>query len=222
MSPGDGARRGGHSPWLWVSVGLAAIAVGLLVWAIVTRSDLNTANSEVKDLQTQVDEGQKAGSTAAAAYQSAYQDLEQDLGATNADLEATKQDLDKAEQEGAQAAEDAAAAEKAAAQASDDAEKAKAQAEQAQAEVKAAESRTTVVRDCAGAYASAFSSVLKSDDPRGAASALGQDLQDITGQKRLSGCRNFPFKELYPSHSCSATQLHPFALDADQIYYPRD
>jgi hypothetical protein len=50
------ARRH-RSPWIWVSVGLALAAVGLLIWGLAGRSDLRAAQRQRLDqLHTQVDQ----------------------------------------------------------------------------------------------------------------------------------------------------------------------
>ena len=61
----DGAapEKKHRNPWVWVSVGLAVVAVGLLIWALKTNSDLNSTQEDVDDLQSQVDQGQETGST---------------------------------------------------------------------------------------------------------------------------------------------------------------
>lgn len=49
-----GKRR---SPWIWVSVGLAVAAIGLLIWGLAGRSDLRAAHRQQIDrLDAQVDQ----------------------------------------------------------------------------------------------------------------------------------------------------------------------
>ena len=82
---------------------LAVVAVGLLVWGLKTQSDLDDANQQVKDLQAQINKGKTAGGAAAVSFKAVYDDLEKQLGATNADLASTQQDLQGAEQDAAKA-----------------------------------------------------------------------------------------------------------------------
>jgi chromosome segregation ATPase len=179
----------GRNPWIWVSVVLAVVAVGLLVWGLTKQSDLDDANAKVKNLESQVSKGKVTGGAAAVSFGAAYDDREQQLGTTNADLAATQQDLQTAEQAEAKAQQDAAAAKQKASQAGNATDKATAEAEQAKAEAKAAESQAAIVTDCAKAYTGALASLLQSDDPEGAASTAKQDLQGIadTCSKALKG-----------------------------------
>lgn len=43
-----------RSPWIWVSVGLAVVAVGALVWVFLTRSDLNDTQSKLDSTQQEL------------------------------------------------------------------------------------------------------------------------------------------------------------------------
>ena len=159
-------RRDGR----WLAVGLG----------LNTRSDLDSAQQQVKDLEAQISHGTEAGSAAAASYQAAYKDLEQELGTVSADLTATQQDLKAAEQAASKADQDAAAAKQQAAQATTTTEKANAQADQAKAEAQAAESRTKIATDCANAYLTAVGSLLQSQNPDEQATAAKKDLQSIS------------------------------------------
>jgi hypothetical protein len=178
-----------RNPWVWISVALAVIAVGLLVWGLKTQSDLDDANQEVKDLQAQISKGTAAGGAAAVSFKAAYDDLEKQLGVTNADLASTQQDLQSAEQGAAKAEEDAAAAKQKASQAGSATDKANAEAEQAKAEAKAAESPTMIVTDCAKTYLTALGSLVQSDNPSEEAATVKKDLQSIsdTCKKALEG-----------------------------------
>src|SRR3954451_13458673 len=82
-----------RSPWLWVSVALAVIAVGLLVWGLKTQSDLDSARSDVDRLQAQVDQSAQDGGAARAAITSVIGALAAQIGATNADLAAAEQQI---------------------------------------------------------------------------------------------------------------------------------
>src|SRR3954468_7791646 len=69
-----------RNPWIWISAGLTIAAVGLLVWALSTRSDLDSTNQELDSTQQELDSTQ------------------QQLGSTKEELTSTKQDLDSATQ----------------------------------------------------------------------------------------------------------------------------
>ena len=170
-----------RNPWIWVSLLLAVIAAGLLVWGLNTRSDLDAAQQEVDDLQAQIDQGKKAGGAAAASYQAAYDDLQKQLGTTSADLSATEQDLEEAEQAAARAEQQATDAEQQAADATNATDKANAEAAKAKADAQAAESRTAIVTGCANAYVTALGSLVQSDEPKHQAAAARQDLETIAG-----------------------------------------
>jgi chromosome segregation ATPase len=165
-------RRLRRNPWFWTSVVLAALLVGALVWGLNLRSDLDAA-------QAQIDAGKAAGSTTAESYKKAYEDLEQELGTTQADLAESEQAVKDAEQAAAKAEEDAAAAKQQADQAQSQTEKANAEADQAQAELEAAESSAAVAKECANAYVTAVGSLLQSADPAAQAEAAKQELQGI-------------------------------------------
>ena len=185
-SPSTEHRR---NPWIWISVALAVVAVGLLVWGLKTQSDLDDANQQVKDLQSQITKGKTAGGAAAVSFKAAYDDLREAAGATSADLAGAQQDLQAAEQAAARADQDAAAAKQKASQAGNSTDKANAEAEQAKAEAKAAESQTAIVTDCAKTYLTAVGSVVQSDNPSDEAAAVKHELQSITDtcKKALEG-----------------------------------
>jgi chromosome segregation ATPase len=178
-----------RNPWIWISVALAVIAIGLLVSGLKTQSDLDDANQQVKDLQAQISKGKTAGGAAAVSFKAAYDDLEKQLGATNADLASTQQDLQAAEQDAAKAQQDAAAAKQKASQSGNATDKANAEAEQAKAEAKAAESQTAIVTDCANTYLTALGSLVQSDNPSKEAATVKKELQSIsnTCKKALEG-----------------------------------
>jgi Skp family chaperone for outer membrane proteins len=165
-------RRLRRNPWFWTSIVLLALLVGALVWGLGLRSDLDAA-------QAQIDEAKAAGSTTAESYQAAYEDLEQELGTTQADLAESEQAVEDAEQAAADAEKDAAAAKQQAEQAQTETDKANAEADQAQAELEAAQSRASVAKECANAYVTAVGSLLQSDDPSAQAAAAKQELGGI-------------------------------------------
>jgi chromosome segregation ATPase len=143
------AEKKKRNPWKWTTIAVAVIAVGFLVWAVSTQSDLD-------DLQGKMEQGEAADSAIVAAAQDLYDDLSDQLGATSDDLAETEDDLASAEQAAAKAEADAADAGKQAAEAASSGAKAEAEAEQAKAEAEAAASRGAVAADCAKAYVAAF------------------------------------------------------------------
>ena len=169
-----------RNPWIWVSLVLGVVAVGLLVWALSTQSDLNDSQKEADELQSQADEGKKTGSAVLTAGKAAYDDQAEELGATDEDLDATEKELEDAEKKAAKAEQDAAAAEQDAAQADSEAEKAQAETEKAEAEAEAADSKATVVADCAKAYISALGMLFEGDSVSAQAEVVKQQLESIT------------------------------------------
>jgi chromosome segregation ATPase len=182
-SPQDEAPAGGQAPkkkrnhWIWISAVLAVAAIGLLVWALQTRSDLNSANDKNADLQAQVNQGQETGSDVLAAAKTLINDLAAQLGATNEDLADTQQKLDDAQAAEAQAQKDADAAKQKAEQADNATDKAKAEADQAKAETEAVQSKAAIAADCAKAYVSAFGTLFEGGDQ---AATVRDQLQGIT------------------------------------------
>lgn len=170
-----------RNPWIWVCGGLALVAAGLLIWALTIRSDLDSTEQEVDDLQSQVEQGQESGSDLVTAAKSVYDDLAQQFGATSDDLADTQQQLDDAEQVAEEAEQAAAAAEQDAAEADNETDKAKAEAEQAKAEAEAAESKAGIAADCAKAYVSAFGALFEGESVSAHAPAVREELKQITG-----------------------------------------
>ncbi len=194
-----------RSRWLWVSVLLAVVAAGLLVWALTIKSDLDSTQQELATTQQELDASKQeldktkqeldaskqeveqlqsgGGKRAAAALVTGkvlYDEFSQQLDATHEDLAATQQDLEEAEKAAAEAEKDAKAAKQDVADAGDETEKANAQADQAKAEAKAAETRSGVVADCAKAYISAFGALFEGDNPSDQAPAVREQLSAIT------------------------------------------
>ena len=207
-----------RNPWPWVCGGIAVVAIGALVWAFTTRSDLNDTQSkldsteqELASAQQKLDATPTATPTPAetptatpedddkgnalltagaiAAVKGLYDDLKQQLGATQEDLEQTQQDLEQANQQAEQAEKDAAAAKDKAEQAGNETEKARAQAEQARADQKAAESKLQVATDCAKAYISAFGTLFDADDLKAQAAKVRDQFSQIHDdcQKAFAG-----------------------------------
>ncbi len=180
--PDDEAPKKHRNPWIWISGALAIIAVGLLVWALNTRSDLDSTQQDVKDLESQVEQGKQTGSSFAAAAKAAFQSLTEQLGATSEDLATADQNVSDAQQTADQAQKDADTAKQAADNAKNATDKAEAEADQAKADAKAAESKATIATDCAKAYVSAIGSLFEGDDVRAQASQAREQLKGITSQ----------------------------------------
>ena len=172
-------RRLRHNPWFWISLVLAALFVGAVAWGLNLKSDLDAAQDDVAELQAQIDKAKESGGTAASEYKAAYEDLEQELGTTEADLEESQQAVDDAEQAADKAEQEAAAAKEQAEQAQTETDKANAEADEAQAELEAAKSKATVAKECANAYVTAVGSLLQSADPSAQAAAVKEELQGI-------------------------------------------
>lgn len=169
-----------RSPWMWASIGLGIVCIGLLIWGLKTRSDLNDSKDQVKTLQAQLKGGTAAATTAAGAFKHAYDDVQQQLGSTSGDLSATQRDLEQAQKEASQAQKEADAAKKQADSAGDETSKAKAEADQAKAEAKAAQSQAQMASDCSKAYASAIGTLFEGDDPNAQASKAKDELGRIS------------------------------------------
>ena len=209
-SPADKAPRRRRSPWLWVSGLLAVVAVGLLVWALAVASDRDSTQAELESTQQQLtsakqqlgeteqelEQQQSSDATAEksdpdgsglvaagglAAAKAVYDDLTEQLGATEEELATAEQDLKDANVDAKQAEEDAAAAEKEIDQAGNETDKAKAEADKAKADAKAAESKATVVADCAKAYLGAFGMLFEGDDVQAQAAQVREQFESISG-----------------------------------------
>ncbi|HET8950305.1 MAG TPA: hypothetical protein VFN44_07335 [Solirubrobacteraceae bacterium] len=178
-----------RNAWIWVSGVLAVVAIGLLVWGLATRSDLESTQDDVADLQTQVDQGKQAGSSFATAAKGAVSELTQQLGATNEDLADAEKAVGDANAAADQAQADADAAKQDAADAKDETAKAKAEADHAKAEASIAKSKGTIAADCAKAYVSAIGTLFEGDDVAAQAASVRGQLAGITAdcQAALAG-----------------------------------
>ena len=172
--------------WVWISAGLAVVAIGLLIWGLSTKSDLDDSQQQAKDLQAQIDQGKQATSTAGASYKQAYADLEDALGTTKADLSETEQDLKDAQKAADKAEQEAATAKQQAKDAQTGQDKANAEAKQAKADAQAAEAKNRIVKDCANAYLTEVGSLLESEDPSAQAETAKTELQGITADCRAA------------------------------------
>jgi hypothetical protein len=186
--------------WIWVSAVLLVVAVGLGIWAVSLKADLDDANQQLADTQgkldataQQLDSAQQAAEAQPVADESGggkaaglvavgalFTGLAKELDATRDDLAATEQSLEESEQKASQAEKDAKTAEQKAADASSETDKAKAEADQANAEAEAAKARTAVAADCGKAYLSALGGLFEGDDPAAQAPAVRDDLTRIT------------------------------------------
>ena len=202
--PVESASKKHRNWWVWISALLALVAAGLLVWALSVKSDQESTQDELASTKQQLEksEQQQAQATPTAtptpadegsggavaiagvlaAAKAVYDDLTEQLGATQQDLAATEQDLKEANAKAEQADKDAAAAEKQAASADNETDKAKAEADQAKAEATAAESKAAVVADCAKAYFSAFGTLFEGDDVGAQAEQVREQLKGITSE----------------------------------------
>ena len=160
-----------RSRWIWVSALLGLAVVGLLVWALSLQSDLDDANAKNE-------QAQQTGSSIASAAKSAYEDLTQQLGATNEDLQQTEQDLQQAQQDAENAQKQADAAKQKADSTSNELDKAQAEADQAKAEAEVATSKAKVLGDCAKAYVNAAKGLLDGQSREDVKASL----QSITDQ----------------------------------------
>ena len=200
--PVESASKKHRNWWVWISALLALVAAGMLVWALSVKSDQESTQDELASTKQQLEKSEQAtptptptstpadgGSGGAvavagglAAAKAVYDDLTEQLGATQEDLAATEQDLKEANAKAEQADKDAAAAEKQAASADNETDKAKAEADQAKAEATAAESKAAIVAECAKAYFSAFGTLFEGDDVGAQAEQVREQLKGITSQ----------------------------------------
>jgi chromosome segregation ATPase len=189
--PGEAAQPAGskRSPWLWVSLALAVVAIGLLVWGLSTKSDLDgtrtdldQANQQVQQLQADSEKSKGVAGTIVQAAKGAFDNLTQELGMTTEDLAATEQELKTAEQTAAQADQAAAAAKQAADQAQDATDKAKATADELTAEADAAKAKGTLAANCAKASVAAVGQLFEGDSVRAQAQAVKTEIQAIAAE----------------------------------------
>jgi len=203
LTAGPPQRR--HSRWIWVSALLALVAVGLTIWALTLRSDLDNAQQELdtttqqlastkQDLETtkkelaaaqqDVDDLQSSqrrrSGVALVTGKVVYDEFSQQLGAAHDELAATQQDVKDANQAATQSEQDAAAAKQDAADANTETDKAEAEAKQAEAESQAARSRAEAARGCAKAYIEAFGGLFEGDSAGAQAAAVRKDLESVT------------------------------------------
>jgi hypothetical protein len=93
-APSSAAPEGRHSRWIWVSALLAIVAVGLAIWALSLRSELDDTKQELTSTKQELDTTkQQLTST------------KQELGTTKQQLTSTKQELATAQPEEAQSSQ---------------------------------------------------------------------------------------------------------------------
>jgi chromosome segregation ATPase len=145
---GSASRR---KPWGWIAVaGVLAIGlVGVGIYSINTRSDLDDANAKVASQQKQIasqqkelDEAQSAGAGAVPAAKVSYGKLSAQLGAAQQDASQTSEQVAAKLSQAEQAAADA-----------------KGTAEELQKNADAAQVKAEAAATCAQSFLSAFSGV---------------------------------------------------------------
>ena len=75
---------------MWISALLAVVAIGLLVWALSLRSDLDDTQKQVTALQAQVEGGSSKAQDVAAAAKSLADDVRSAVGGASDELDAAK------------------------------------------------------------------------------------------------------------------------------------
>jgi chromosome segregation ATPase len=203
VTAGPPQRR--HSRWIWVSALLALVAVGVTIWALTLRTDLDSAQQELDSTTQQLastkqdlDKTKKQLATtqqgiddlqssqrrrtgvALVTGKVVYDEFAKQLGAAHDELAATQQDVQDANKAAIHAEQDAEAAKQDAADASTETEKAEAEAKQAKAESQAAQSRAEAARGCAKAYIEAFGGLFEGDSASAQAETVRKDLQSVT------------------------------------------
>jgi chromosome segregation ATPase len=168
--PAPAQRR---SPWMWAAIGLAVVAIGLLVWGLSEKSDAD-------DAQAKADKQQQTTAVAGTAAKDAYTDVTQDLNTTTEQLDDTEQQVQEAETAAEKSQTEADAAKQQAEQASSETEKAQAEADQAKAEADAATSKAKVATECAKAYISSIGSIFQGDDIRAQVAKIKEELKGIS------------------------------------------
>jgi uncharacterized membrane-anchored protein YhcB (DUF1043 family) len=189
-APSDSAAstsgKSKRSAWLWVSLGLAVVVVGLLIWGMTTKSDLDdtqsqldSANQQVAQLKTDAEQNKGVAGTIVEAAKGAYTQLTQQLGASSEDLAATQQALTTAQQDATTAEQAATEAKQAVDEATSATDKAKATADDLQAQANVAKAKGTVAADCARASIAAVGQLFEGESIQAQAQAVRQQLQTI-------------------------------------------
>ena len=170
VAPTPTPQRGHTKAWIGIVLALVLVSVGLLVWALSLRSDLDSSEQEVADAQAQVAKAQDSGGTIRETLKGAYDALVADIGSTQSDIATIQQDIEQAKASVQQATENARTA---AASASDDV---KAQVDEAKANVDVAKGNAQIAADCGQAYLSALGSLFSGES----VDTVRQQLQSIS------------------------------------------
>src|SRR3954468_6489882 len=64
-----------HNRWIWGSAALALVAIGLLIWALHSQSELDDAQQQVTKLEATAGKDQATDAQAVAAFEDAYKDV---------------------------------------------------------------------------------------------------------------------------------------------------
>jgi septal ring factor EnvC (AmiA/AmiB activator) len=86
--PPPATKQKRRNPWIWVSALLALAVVGLLIWALSARSDLDSTQSELDSTQQEL-----------AGTKQELDTSKQQLDSTNQKLDSTTKELDTTTQE---------------------------------------------------------------------------------------------------------------------------
>ena len=179
--PHDAGRRRHRTGWIVATVILALAVIGLLIWALSTQSDLDSANTTIeaqhqaaaKAGENAKQTGQNAQEASASAKQS-YDDVSSDLAAekeTNAQLQS---DVNQAEKDKAKAKESAA-------QANTETDKAKAETDKAKAETDTAKAEADAATSCAQGAVNAFGAIFEGDNLRDGVDQAVARLKELKG-----------------------------------------
>ena len=85
--PADPPEQRHRNPWVWVSVALAVVSAGLLIWALTSRSDLDSTQQQLDSTQQEL-----------AGTQQELDTTQQSLEDTSKKLDSTQQELDSTTQ----------------------------------------------------------------------------------------------------------------------------
>jgi hypothetical protein len=172
------SSTGRGAPWGWIGLCavLAVVAIGVGIYAMQTKSDLDDANETIARQQQQLSEAESGGGAALDTARAAAGQLIQALGVTQDDVEALQQQVDDA----------AAKVEDAQARAEEAAGDARARAE---AERDAAVAQADEVKACAQSALAALRGIFDADSLSAGVQAAMQDLQALQPQcgSTLSG-----------------------------------
>jgi hypothetical protein len=167
--------------WIWISGLLVAVAIGVFVWGLTvktdldgTQEDLDQANAQVTQLKAADEKQGDAADALMPMVKSAYESLTEQLGVATDDLAATTAELEAAQAAADAATTAAAAAKEKAGQAKDAIAKIEAEAAAARADAEVARTKATVVADCAKAGLSVLGELFD-----GGLATVQQTLQSI-------------------------------------------